>query len=255
MRLGCATHGASCTSAWMLIQGRSWLRHSAPATSSTPRRSDLCSTRSPPRSPRSRRMVPTTNTASTPQLQPAIRRRSWSCRYAPMRCRATRRTRRRASAIITCAPSQSMAGDIWLSLARVGRSRHQPLQTGDRRQAALAHRSAPRDRGGHRRRRSEPHARTWTPHLRPRCMRKGDGRPSWQCPATHATKSCGGGARRRGVAARRRHATRHHGLRGRHWGGHLLRHRGVGRAASSPRTAILVPPAGSVANMRMAAVG
>jgi site-specific DNA recombinase len=52
----------------------------------------------------------------------------------------------------------------------------QPLQTGDRRHAALADRRAAGDRGGHRGRCAEPHAGAGTPGVRPHRMNQGKGR-------------------------------------------------------------------------------
>ena len=50
---------------------------------------------------------------------------------------------------------------------RPDRSGHEPVETGDRRRVASAHRRAPGDRGGGRCPRAQPHAQVRTPELRP----------------------------------------------------------------------------------------
>ena len=59
---------------------------------------------------------------------------------------------------------QKASGYNWRALVEADIS---PLQAGDRRRAPLAHRRTPGDRGGHRRRRPEPHAGARTPGVRP----------------------------------------------------------------------------------------
>ena len=69
-----------------------------------------------------------------------------------------------------------MAEGVRLQHPRQGRGGDRPLETGDRRRAALADGRASGDRGGHRRRRAQPHAGAGTPGVRPHRMTPGENR-------------------------------------------------------------------------------
>jgi len=87
-------------------------------------------------------------------------------------CRNRADTARRAPAIHCRARAHGLAESIGLQHACPCRGRNRPVQTCDRRWAALAHGPASGDRGGRRCSRPESHVGTWTPDLRPDCMKR-----------------------------------------------------------------------------------
>src|ERR687894_811479 len=114
------------------------------------RRSVLCSTGSTARSPR-----------SPPTARPA-----------PAPHRPTR--------------PPGLAEGLRVQLARPGRGRHLQMETRHRGRAALPDGRTTGDRGGHRRRRAEPHARPRTPGVRPHRVTPGRGR----APCVHTADPC-----------------------------------------------------------------
>ena len=135
-------------------------------------RSAPCSIRSRARWPRSPATVDTTRTASTPASPSAIPKRRSSCRRARPPCRARRPRPRPRSATAICSCIAEHGRMAWQKASGYNnRARaeadNRPVQTGDRRRAALAHGRASGDRGGRRRRCPQPHGGAGTPELRP----------------------------------------------------------------------------------------
>src|SRR3712207_1204921 len=85
-----------------------------------------------------------------------------------------------------------LAEGLGVQLARSGGVRRLEMEARHRRRAALADGWATTgDRGGHRRKRAEPHARPWTPGIRPPRITRNTGRTQ----SVHTADPCNTAAR------------------------------------------------------------